>query len=582
MTPVAQRRAWLGRDINALLLAGALALAAWPFIQGDPYSLRLLTLAGIYALAAIGYQFVFGHAGALSLAQGTFFGLGAYVAGILSVKAGLGFELTLPAAILAAGLLAVIVALPVLRLESHYFALATLVVGQMVLLLAVNWESVTGGANGIAGVANLSLFGWTVERGWPLMLLVWGLVALGAIAARRFTGGLTGTRLTLMREQPMAAEAAGIDIRRLRFAAFLLSALFGGAAGALQVHTIRVVSPEVLEFPVMVLLLAIVVIGGRISIAGAILGAVLLVHLPEWFRPLEKYYLLAYGVALLAMIVAAPWGLTGALRMARRRWLPEPEPPLPEAVSLSAGPAPATLGIEGLARRFGGVRAVDGIDLSVSPGEAVGIVGANGSGKSTLVNLIAGAVRPDAGSIRWAGARIDGLPAVRVARAGIARTFQSLKLVDGMCALDNVAAGDWRGGDIARTRGEAMYLLDRLGLAELAWKPCGTMPPGLRRRVEIARALIAKPSLLLLDEPAAGLTGGEREGLARTLSELNQAGTTLVVVEHDLEFLLGFASRLICLDGGRVIADGAPDQVRNEPAVIAAWLGQPPSGARNG
>ncbi|MBE9553135.1 MAG: ABC transporter ATP-binding protein, partial [Proteobacteria bacterium] len=144
MTPVAQLRAWLSRDINALLLAGALVLAVWPFIQGDPYSLRLLTLAGIYALAAIGYQFVFGHAGALSLAQGTFFGLGAYVAGILSVKAGLGFDLTLPAAILAAGLLAVIVALPVLRLESHYFALATLVVGQMVLLLAVNWESVTG------------------------------------------------------------------------------------------------------------------------------------------------------------------------------------------------------------------------------------------------------------------------------------------------------------------------------------------------------------------------------------------------------------------------------------------------------
>ncbi|MBE9552650.1 MAG: branched-chain amino acid ABC transporter ATP-binding protein/permease, partial [Proteobacteria bacterium] len=458
----------------------------------------------------------------------------------------------------------------------------TLVVGQMVLLLAVNWESVTGGANGIAGVAKLSLFGWTVERGWPLMLLVWGLVALGAIAARRFTGGLTGTRLTLMREQPMAAEAAGIDIRRLRFTAFLLSALFGGAAGALQVHTIRVVSPEVLEFPVMVSLLAIVVIGGRISIAGAILGAVLLVHLPEWFRPLEKYYLLAYGAALLAMIVAAPWGLTGALCMARRRWLPEPEPPLPETVPLPAAPAPATLEIEGLARHFGGVRAVDGIDLSISPGEAVGIVGANGSGKSTLVNLIAGAVRPDAGSIRWAGTRIDGLPTVRVAQTGIARTFQSLKLVDGMCALDNVAAGDWRGGDVPRTRGKAMYLLDRLGLADYAWKPCGTMPPGLRRRVEIARALIARPALLLLDEPAAGLTGQEREGLARTLSELNQAGTTLMVVEHDLEFLLGFASRLICLDGGRVIADGAPEQVRHEPAVIAAWLGQPPSGAHNG
>ncbi len=576
MNAAARLRGWLGRDINALLLAGALALAAWPFIQGDPYSLRLLTLAGIYALAAIGYQFVFGHAGALSLAQGAFFGLGAYVAGILSAKAGMGFELTFPTAILAAGLLATAVALPVLRLQSHYFALATLGIGQVTLLVAVNWESVTGGANGIAGVAKLNLFGLTVERGWPLMLLVWGLVVLGAVAARRFTGGLTGVRLTLMREQPMAAEAAGIDIRRLRFAAFLLSALFGGAAGALQVHTVRVVSPEVLEFPVMVSLLAIAVIGGRTSIAGAILGAVLLVHLPEWFRPLEKYYLLAYGAALLAMVVAAPWGLIGGLRMARGKWMPEQDPPPPGEIAPSAAPKPSQLEIGGLVRHFGGVRAVDGVDLSIAPGEAIGIVGANGSGKSTLVNLIAGTERPDAGHIRWGGKRIDGLPPVGIARAGMTRTFQSLKLVDGMSALDNAAVGDWRARDIAHTRGEAMHLLTRLGLGDVAWRSCGTLPPGLRRRVEIARALIAGPALLLLDEPAASLTGEERQALASILSAVSRSGVTLVVVEHDLEFLTGFVSRLVCLDAGRVIADGAPEQVRREPAVIAAWLGQAP------
>jgi len=579
MNAAVRLRGWLARDINALLLAGALALAAWPFIQGDPYSLRLLTLAGIYALAAIGYQFVFGHAGALSLAQGTFFGLGAYVAGILSVKTGIGFALTFPAAILAAGMLAAIVALPVLRLQSHYFALATLGIGQVVLLVAVNWESVTGGANGIAGVAKLSLFGWTVERGWPLMLLVWGLVVLGAVVARRFTGGLTGVRLTLMREQPMAAEAAGIDIRRLRFAAFLLSALYGGAAGALQVHTVRVVSPEVLEFPVMVSLLAIAVIGGRTSIAGAILGAVLLVHLPEWFRPLEKYYLLAYGAALLAMVVAAPWGLIGGLRIARGKLMPEQNPPLPGKCAPAAAPAPAHLEIKGLVRHFGGVRAVDGVDLSITPGEAIGIVGANGSGKSTLVNLIAGTERPDAGHIRWGGQRIDGLPPVGIARAGMARTFQSLKLVDGMSALDNAAAGDWRARDIAQARRQAMHLLTRLGLGDIAWRHCGVLPPGLRRRVEIARALIGGPALLLLDEPAASLTGDERQALASILSEVSQSGVTLVVVEHDLEFLTGFVSRLVCLDAGRIIADGAPEQVRREPAVIAAWLGQAPDEA---
>lgn len=584
MTGFGPVRAWLGRDVNLLLLTGALVLTAWPFLQGDPYSLRLLTLAGIYALAAIGYQFVFGHAGALSLAQGTFFGLGAYIAGILSAKAGLGFELTFPAAMAAAGLLAVVVALPVLRLESHYFALATLGIGQVVLLIAVNWESLTGGANGIAGVAKISLFGWTVERGWPLMLLVWGLVALGAWAARRFTGGLTGPRFALMREQPMAAEACGIDIRRLRFSAFLLSALYGGAAGALQVHTVRVVSPEVLEFPVMVSLLAITVIGGRTSIAGAILGAILLVHLPEWFRPLEKYYLMAYGAALLVVILAAPWGLMGALRMARQRWLPEKDLALPAPLSLPAAiiATPGILETQGLLRHFGGVRAVDGVDLAVSPGEALGIVGANGSGKSTLINLIAGAEKPDAGTIRWAGERVDGARPTDIARAGIARTFQSLKLVDGMSVLDNIVAGDWRGREIERSRGKAVDLLERLQLADFARKPCGSLPPGLRRRAELARALIVRPSLLLLDEPAAGLTGEERASLAEILSRLNQDGTTLIVVEHDLDFLTCFASRLICLDSGRVIADGTPGLVREDPAVVAAWLGSPPEEAGDG
>ncbi len=334
-------RLWLARDINAALLGGAAALVLWPLIANDPYSLRLLTLAGIYALAAIGYQFVFGHAGALSLAQGAFFGLGAYVAGILAVRTGAGFEVTLPAAMLAAAALAGIVALPVLRLQSHYFALATLGVGQAVLLLAVNWESVTGGANGIAGIPALTLFGWTAGRGWPMLLVVWTVVGLGALLARRLTGGLAGPVLACMREQPMAAAACGIDTGRLRVAAFLLSALYGGAAGALQVHTIRVVSPEVLEFPVMITLLAIVVIGGRTSIAGAILGAVLLVHLPEWLRVLDSYYMLAYGAALLAMIVAAPWGLAGAARRLRRALLPEPDPAMPPPLP---APAPGTPG----------------------------------------------------------------------------------------------------------------------------------------------------------------------------------------------------------------------------------------------
>lgn len=573
MSAYAHTRQWLARDINALIVPGALILTIWPFVGGDAYALRLLTLSGIYALAAIGYRFIFGIAGALSLAQGGFFGLGAYAAGILAARYGLGFEIGLPAAMLAACGLAAIVALAVLRLQSHYFALATLGVAQLLLLVAVNWEDLTGGANGISGIPLLTLFGVTVGRGWPMLLFVWALVAAGGLAAHRMTGGLARPAYALMREQPMAAAASGIDIHRLRFTALLASAAFAAAAGALQVHTIRVVSPEVLEFRVMVTLLAIAVIGGRTSIAGAILGAVLLVHLPEWFRPLEKYYLVAYGAVLLAVIVAAPWGLVGAATRLRRRFAPQAPPALPAPVPPDGQPTPATLEIRGLVKHFGGVRAVDFIDLAIGPGEAVGVVGANGSGKTTLANLIAGAETPESGNIRWGGAEITGLAPHRIARAGIARTFQTLQLVDAMSALDNIVAGYRRGGSLDVAHGEAAALVRMLGIADYAWRDCGGLPPGIRRRVEIARALIGGPALLLLDEPAAGLTQGERDGLAVSLRGFSATGATLVVIEHDLDFLSRIAGRLVCLERGRIIADGPPDAVRDDPAVIAAWLG---------
>ena len=316
----------LTRGINPVLIAAALALAAYALFGASPYGLRVLTVAGVYAIAAIGYQTIFGQAGALSLAQGTFFGIGAYVTGILGSRYGLGFPVTFPLSILAPTLLALLIAVPVLRLESHYFALATLGIGQVILLAAIEWQSLTGGANGIAGVPGIELFGWRVGRGLPLALFVWALVALGALISWRLGHGRRGAAFPIMRETPNAARTLGIDIDRLRLEAFAVSAAYGGAAGALTAHTQRVVSPEVLEFPVMVTILTIAVIGGQGRIAGAIVGAFLLIHLPEWFRGLESGYLILYGAALLATIVAAPWGLVGSLERLRARIAPRTPP----------------------------------------------------------------------------------------------------------------------------------------------------------------------------------------------------------------------------------------------------------------
>jgi branched-chain amino acid transport system permease protein len=585
--------AWLGKGIRLPLAATAAALALYPFFFGNPYTLRVLTVAGVYALLVIGYQFIFGYAGALSLAQGCFFGLGAYVTGILGTQLGWGFLATFPLSMLAACLLALVVAVPVLRLESHYFALATLGIGQVTLLAAVNWQGLTGGANGIPGVPGIAFFGASVPRGWPALLFVWTIVALGALFAWQIMRGLYGGTFRVMRENDIAAAALGIDTGRLRNVAFLLSALYAGAAGALYVHSIGVISPDVLEFPIMVACLTMAVVGGRARVSGAILGAVLLVHLPEWFRSLEKSYLIAYGAATLLVIVAAPWGIVGAVERLRARLFPEPPPPRPIAQVLQpARRAPAAsaplLEIERLAIAFGGIRAIDGVSLAIRPGELVGLIGSNVSGKTTLANLMTGLYRPQAGRIRFAGAEIARAPAYRIARLGIARSFQSVNLVEDMSVLDNVAlarAGHEGAGlaaalatgradrRLARARAHAMSLLGTLGIAASAAELCAGLSQGTKRRVEIARALALEPRLLILDEPAVGLNETEQALLRRQLEALAGSGLTLLVIEHNMPFLMPLARRMICLADGRVIADGTPDEIRRDRRVIEAYLG---------
>jgi branched-chain amino acid transport system permease protein len=582
----------LASGIRLPLLAGLAVLLAWPFVFGTSYDLRVFTLAGVYALLTLGFQFIFGHAGALALTQGTFFGVGAYVSALLALNLGWGFAATLPLAIAGPVALALVVAAPVLRLESHYFALATLGIGQVMLLVAIHWQSLTGGANGLPGVPGIVLFGWTLPRGLPLAAFVWALVALGALAAWRLTRGLLGRAYTVMRENDIAAMSLGLDIWHLRFVAFLLSAVYAGAAGALYVHTIRVISPEVLEFHVMVAALTMAVVGGRTGIAGAILGAFLLVHLPEWFRVLDKYYLIAYGAVLLAMIIIAPWGLVGGLERLRARLFPEPVPQPPPAVPLiapliasgrDAGSGPL-LEVRDVALRFGGVRALDGVSLALERGEIFGLIGPNGSGKTTLLNCITRIYAPQSGAIVFAGEDVTRRAPYEVARRGIARTFQSVNLVDDMSVLDNVAvarAGAERLGirraladdGLERARGHAMSLLERLDVAAVAMQPCGGLAYGLKRRVEIARALALEPRLLLLDEPAAGLNAAEQADLATRLRALARNGLTLLVIEHNMPFLMPLAVRMACLDYGRLIASGTPAEIRAHPRVIEAYLG---------
>jgi branched-chain amino acid transport system permease protein len=577
-------------------LAGGLALGAllaWPFILSSPFDLRMLTLAGAFAIMVIGYQFIFGHVGALALSQGAFFGLGAYATALASVNLGTGLQLTLPLSILVAVVVAAIVAVPVLRLSSHYFALATLGIGQVLYLISVEWVSVTGGANGFPGVPLPVFFGWQIGRGWPLLLLVWGLVGVGALLSARIMRGLYGHACHVMRQDEVAARSLGIDADRIRFTMLLLSAAFGGAAGALYAHTIRIASPEALEFKTMLTCITMAVVGGRTRIWGAILGALLVIHLPEWFRFFEGGYLIIFSAIIVVLLVLAPDGLSS---IAERMLPPAPPsstpawpetPPAPIAAILLPSATPI-LELRDLSKRFGGLRALENVSFAMRRGTITAVIGPNGSGKTTMVNCITGIYRPDEGVVRLGGQDITGVPPHLLARRGVARTFQNLRLVDDMSVLNNVAVarfgaegvnlprtlgGGWSDHSMDRAHAHALHLLHRLGVGDAAGEMCGALPYGAKRRVEIARALALDPMLLLLDEPAAGLNETEQADLADRLQDLAAEGLTLLIIEHNLAFLRPLATSMICLDDGEVIAEGRPQDIYRHPRVLDAYLG---------
>ena len=493
-----------------LVLPPAVALLALP-----PFGQRMVVLIGIYALMGLGYQLVFGQFGGLNLAQGALFGLGAYGAALAAPLYGPG---ALVVAILAAALPAALVAVPLLRLQSHYFALATLALASLVNLLAVHAENWTGGANGLAGFAT------ALPRGPVLLSIVWlCLIACVLLYAQVFRGPL-GETARLVREAPLVAATLGIDGARWRLVAFVVGGALAGLAGAFSAALSGVVSPEATGFGGMVLCLTLVVLGGARHPMGAVVGAALAVCLPELLRDLQGAWLLAYAVATLAVVLWAPEGLCGLVdRLRGETVVPVAPPGLPDVLPAVGGPK--TLVLEGVGKRFGGVEALSDVSLWLDRGMVLGLIGPNGSGKTTLLNVINGLERADAGLIALDKRRIERLSTAAIARAGIGRTFQSLAL-----------AGD-------------------------------------SKRADLARAVASGAPFLLLDEPAAGAGDRERHELVDIIRRLRDAGRGVLIVDHDIELLSRVCDRLVCLERGHVIAAGRPVDVRADPRVRASFLG---------
>jgi len=578
-------------------LAGlaALAVALWllPY-RLNVYWISVADTALLFALLAIGMGLVMGIAGQVNLAQIAFFGVGAYVTAIATTHFGYGFWVAGLLAVAATVLTGLVVGTPALRIQSHYLGIVTLGLAVAFVDLITN-APITGGDSGISGIPTPPLFGIDLSSQYlyyylELIVLAGGL-AFGLFVVRT----PLGRRMRAMRDDALAASASGAEIGVLRMIAFVLASVYGGTAGVLYAGLIHYVAPETFSIANMFLLLAMVIIGGRQSLAGCVTGAVVLTVVQQELVNLAARAQLGYGLVVVLVVVFTPAGLAGVPGrvsgwLFRRHSGPsmvlEPFQPLSPAAASGSG---VLLEVSGLVKRFRGVTAVDGVSLSVRHGEILGVVGPNGSGKTTLFNVISGLYRPSSGRVELDGQAISGLRPYRISRLGVARTFQHLRLFRDLTARENLLVtmdrtrtagswryvvwplGVWRHERALRLR--ASGLLARFGLAQFAAARPGTLPYGIQRRLELARAMAAGPRLLLLDEPAAGLNGEEQRQLAVIVRSIRDSGVTVVLIEHNMGLVMSLCSRVVVLDSGTVIAEGAPAEVARDPLVLEAYLG---------
>ncbi|MFD9583185.1 ATP-binding cassette domain-containing protein [Streptomyces sp. NPDC059980] len=591
------------RSKPALILLACVAAYALPYGLNS-YSIHVVDIAIIFALLAVGMGLVMGVAGQINLAQVAFFGVGAYTTAILTTHSGYGFWTAAIVGIGTTMLVGLLVGLPALRMQSHYLGIVTLGLA----LGFVNWitnAEITGGADGISGIPVPPLFGIDLADEYMYYYLETVVFALALAFGTFVVRTRLGRRLRAMRDDSLAAGAMGAEIPLLRMTAFLLASAYGGVAGILYAGLIRYVAPETFSLSNMFLLLAMVIIGGRRSLIGCVVGAVGLVLIREALVDFAVYAQLGYGIVVVLMVVFAPTGIAGipervrdAISRRRRNGddvhAPELGPyapaPVPEdhASDSHDDSAPALV-ISHVTKRFGALTALNDVTLTVDRGEIRGIVGPNGSGKTTLFNVISGLYRPSGGTVTGVGRDIGRARPYQLSLAGMARTFQNLRLFSQMTVRENILVvldrsrtskvwqyALWPVGVISNEhhlQAQVDHILKEYGLTAFADAHPQSLPYGIQRRIEIARAMAGRPSLLLLDEPAAGLNGEEVGQLSAIVRSIRDQGVTVVLIEHNMGLVMSLCERITVLAAGNIIADGTPAEVAATPEVIEAYLG---------
>ncbi|QSO52729.1 branched-chain amino acid ABC transporter ATP-binding protein/permease [Alicyclobacillus curvatus] len=563
------------------------------------YYLTLLILSLSYAIAALGLTVLLGYSGQVSLAQAAFYGIGSYTLGILTVHNHWSFWPALLAAVVVSTVFGLFLGAISLRLQTHYLALVT--IGFMVIINLVlnNWKSLTGGADGISNIPRPQLFGlnFADDKSYYFLMVVFLLIS--AYVVFRLRNSRMGSALLALREDEIAASAAGINLFWAKVLAFSVSAALGGLGGALYASGSLYISPNVYTFDQSVLFFSMVLVGGQESIVGTILGAALLTFLPEWLRFLQSIYVAVYGFMVVVIILFMPEGLWGLLvrgvsAVFRRNKRSE------EGGELKALHRPANhnkrpestdevvLEVTDLHKHFGGVKAVNGVTFTVRKGDVVVLIGPNGSGKTTVLNVLSGIYEATSGTIVYRGTDITNKKPHEIKRLGISRTFQNIRLFPELTALENVVIGFYPKGTVglagtllSRRKGyaeekvayeRARSALELLGFSRI-YEKARNLPYGQQRIVEIARAMVAEPEVLLLDEPAAGMNPEETKSLAEIIYRLHDLGLTIVLIEHDMSFVANVATQAYVMDFGKKISEGSVQEVLHDPEVVKAYLG---------